>query len=108
MNKCAPWMGCQTAVKQSEKKMHVEKTTKTIEVPTFLGKAKGAGTFLVIVGGILVSISTILSSSPWVFTTFLAGHSIWLWAGYEESDMALMTMNAGMLIMDVIAILTRI
>lgn len=87
--------------------MEVEKTIKTIEVPTYIERVKWVGTTLFIIGAVLVSVSTWFSSNPWTFGTFLIGHTLWTWAGVEEEDKALITLNAGMLFMDVVAIWTR-
>jgi hypothetical protein len=88
--------------------MSIEKKEKIILVPTFIEKVKWTGTALFIIGAILISISTSLSSNPWVYFTFLFGHSLWTWVGYEESDKSLMILNSSMFCMDVIAIFTRL
>lgn len=83
-----------------------------------MGKLKEAGRDLhalikrtanvsLILGAVLVSVSVIVASKPYVFVTFLVGHLIWAYSGYLSRNRELLWLNLSLVPIDIYAMIVR-
>lgn len=56
----------------------------------------------------MFSLFPAFAATPWAFVPFLIGHLIWIRAGWAMSDRQIVSLNAGLAILDLAAIALRI
>jgi len=71
-------------------------------------KIKWVGTFLMLAGAVIVSISPTLTATPFPFVLFLLAHIIWGFYSIAILDKPLFCINVGFIPLDVYAIYLRL